>query len=74
MLLKIFGSKEYEITEGWRNIHNEEFYDLYSSPNIIRVNKSRKVIWAGHVARMGDRRCAYRVLVERPDEKNHFKP
>ena len=52
-----------EVTEEWRKLHNEELFDLCCSPNIILVIKSRRVRWAGHVARMGERRGAYRVLV-----------
>jgi hypothetical protein len=51
------------LTGEWRRLHNKEFYALYSSPNIIRVIKSRRLRWAGHVARMGERRGAYRALV-----------
>jgi hypothetical protein len=50
-----------------RRLHNEELNDLYSSPNIIRVIKSRRMRWAGHVARMGEKRDAYRILVGRPE-------
>jgi hypothetical protein len=53
----------------WRKLHNNELHDLYSSPNIVRVIKSRRMMWAGHVARMGKGRGAYRVLVERPEGK-----
>jgi len=53
----------------WRRLHNEELYDLYCSPNIIWVIRSRRMSWAGHVARMGVRTCAYRALVARPEEK-----
>ena len=66
MLRKIFGPKRDEVAEEWRRLHNEELYDLYFSPNIIRVIKSRRMRWAGHVARMGDRRSWYMVLVGRP--------
>jgi hypothetical protein len=52
-----------EVTGEWRRLHSEELYDLYSSPNFIQVIKSRIMRWAGHVACMGDRRGAYRVLV-----------
>jgi hypothetical protein len=55
------------VTGEWRRLHNEELNDLYSSPNIIRVIKSRRMRWAGHVARMGEGRGAYRVLVRRPE-------
>jgi hypothetical protein len=63
VLRRIFGPKRDEATGEWRKLHNEELYDLYSSPNIIRTIKSRRMKWAGHVARMGTRRSAYRVLV-----------
>jgi len=53
----------------WRKMHNEELNDLYSSPNIVRVIKSRRMRWAGHVARMGEERGAYRVLVVKPEGK-----
>jgi hypothetical protein len=56
-----------EITVEWRRLRNEELYDLYCSPNNIRVTKSRRMRWAGHVARMGARRGLYRVLMGRPD-------
>jgi hypothetical protein len=64
---KVFGSERNEIKGEWRRLHNEELYDLYSLPNIFWVIKSRRVRWAEHVARMGERRGAYRVLVGRPD-------
>ena len=53
----------------WRKLHNEELNDLYCSPNIVRVIKSRRMSWAGHVARMGERRGVYRILVGKPDGK-----
>jgi hypothetical protein len=56
-----------EVTEEWRRLHNKELYALYSSPNIIRVIKSKRLRWAGHVARMGERRGAYRALVGKPE-------
>jgi hypothetical protein len=56
-----------EATGEWRRLHNEELNDLYSSPNIIRVIKSRRIRWAGRVARMGAKRGAYRILVRRPE-------
>jgi hypothetical protein len=55
--------KRDEVTGGWRKLHNEELHKLYSSPSIIRVVKSRRMRWAGHTARMGERRNAYRILV-----------
>jgi hypothetical protein len=65
----ILGPKRGEITGEWRRLHNKELYALYSSPNIIRLIKSRRLRWAGHVARMGDRRVAYRVLVGIPEAR-----
>jgi hypothetical protein len=67
VLRRIFGPKSDEATGEWRRPHNEELDDLYSSPNIIRVIKSGRMRWAGHVARMGEKRGAYRILVERPE-------
>jgi hypothetical protein len=60
VLRKTFGSKRDEVRGDWKRLHNEELYDLYSSPNIIPVIKSRGMRWAGNVARMGDRRGLYR--------------
>jgi hypothetical protein len=68
VLRKIFGPKREE-DESWRKLHNDELHSLYSSPNIFRVIKSRKMRWAGHVARMGEGRGAYRVLVGRTEGK-----
>jgi hypothetical protein len=69
VLRKIFGSKRDEVTGEWRKLHNEELRDLYSSLNIIRIIKSRRMRWAGHVARMGEKRNAYRLLVGKPEGK-----
>ena len=66
VLRKIFAAKKYEITGEWRTLHNAELHALYSSPNIIRSHKSRRLRWAGYVARMEQSRNAYRVLVEKP--------
>jgi hypothetical protein len=55
-LRRIFGPKGNEVAGGWRKLHNEDLRDLYSSPSIIRIIKSRRMRWAGHVARMGDKR------------------
>jgi hypothetical protein len=68
VLSRIFGPKRDEVTGEWRRLHNEKLYALYSSPN-IRAIKSRRVRWAGHVARMGDRRGAYRVLVGKHERR-----
>jgi hypothetical protein len=69
---RIFGPKRDEATGEWRRLHNEERNDLYSSPNIIRVIKSRRMILAGHVARIVEKRGAYRILVGRPEEGDHL--
>ncbi|KAJ4431642.1 hypothetical protein ANN_20241 [Periplaneta americana] len=69
VLRKIFGAKRDEVTGEWRKLHNTELHALYSSPDIIRKIKSRRLRWAGHVARMGESRNAYRVLVGRPEGK-----
>jgi len=69
VLRGIFGPRRDEVTGEWRRLHNEELNDLYSSPNIVRVIKSRRMKWAGHVARMGEERGVYRVLVGKPDGK-----
>jgi hypothetical protein len=66
VLRRIFGTKRDGVTGEWRRLHNEELNDLYSSPNIIRVIKSRRMRWAGHVARMGEGRGSYWDMVGRP--------
>jgi len=63
VLRRIFGPRRDEVTGEWRRLHNEELNDLYSSPNIVRVIKSRRMRWAGHVARMGEEKGAYSALV-----------
>jgi hypothetical protein len=63
------GPRRDEVPGEWRTLHNEELNDLYVSPIIIRVIKSRRMRWAGHVARMGERRGVYRVLVGKPERK-----
>jgi hypothetical protein len=68
-LRRIFGPKRDEVTGEWRKLHNEELHILYLSPNIIRQIKSRRVRWVRHVARMGEERKVYRVLVGRPEGK-----
>ena len=69
VLSRIFGSKSDEGTGEWRKIHNEELNNLYFSPNILRVIKSRRMRWAGHVASVGEGRGVYRVLVGKPERK-----
>ena len=67
VLRRIFGLRRDEVTGEWRRLHNEELNDLYSSPNIVRVIKSRRMRWAGHVARKDEEREVYRVLVGKPE-------
>ena len=69
VLRRVFGRKRDEVTGGWRKLHNEELGDLYSLPNIVRVVKSRRMRWAGHVACMGEGRGVHRVLVGKPEGK-----
>jgi hypothetical protein len=64
---RVFGPKRDEVTGEWRKLHNEELHNLYSSPDIIRQIKSRRIIWTGHVARMGEERKVYKVLVGKPE-------
>ena len=66
VLRRIFGPRRDEVTGEWRKLHNGELNDLCSSPNILRVIKSRRMRWAGHVARTGERRGVYRGLVGKP--------
>jgi hypothetical protein len=70
VLRKVFGPKRDEVTGGWRKLHKEELRDLYSSPSIIRMMKSRRRRWAGHVARMGEKRNSYRLLERKPERKS----
>jgi hypothetical protein len=65
----IFGPKRDELMGEWRKLHNKELHYLYSSPSIIRIMKSRRMRWAGHVARMREKRNAYRLLVRKPEGK-----
>jgi PAS domain-containing protein len=69
VLRRIFGPKREEVTGEWRKLHSEELNGLYSLPNIVRVIKSRRMRWAGHVACMGEGRVVYRVLVGKPEGK-----
>jgi hypothetical protein len=71
VLRRIFGPKRDEVAGGWRRLHNEELHNLYASLNIIRVIKSRKMSWAGHIACMGGMENVYKVLVGKPKRKNH---
>jgi hypothetical protein len=69
VLRTVFGPKRQEVAGGWRRLHNEELHNLYTSSNIIRMIKSRRLRWAGLVARMGEGRGVFRVLVGRPEGK-----
>jgi hypothetical protein len=69
MLRRTFGPKRDEVTGEWRKLHNKELHDLYSPPSVIRKVKWRRIRWAGHVARMGVKRNAYRLLVGKPEGK-----
>jgi len=70
VLRRLFGPKRDEVTGEWRKLRNEELNDLYSSSSVIRVIKSRRMRWAGHVALMDERRGVYRVLVGKPEKKS----
>jgi hypothetical protein len=69
VLTRIFGPKRDEVTGGWRELHNEELHNLCFSPSIIRLIKSRRMRLAGNVARMGEKRNAYRILMGKPEGK-----
>jgi hypothetical protein len=73
VLRRIFGPKRDEVTGEWRRLHNKELHPLHSLPNIIRVIKSRRLRWAGHVARMGKRRGAYKALVGKPEGRSSLE-
>jgi hypothetical protein len=72
-LSRIFGPKRDELAGEWRKLHNEELRDLYSSASIIRIIKSRRLRWARRVARMGEKRNAYRLLVRKPEGKRALR-
>jgi len=72
VLRRIFGPKRDVVIREWRKLYNEELNDLYYSPSIVRVIKWRRMRWAGHVSRMGERRGAFRVLVGKPGERDHL--
>jgi hypothetical protein len=69
VLRKIFGLKRDEVTGEWRKLHNKELHYLYSSPSIIRIIKLRRMRWMGHVARMGEKKNVYRLLMGKPERK-----
>jgi hypothetical protein len=69
VLKKIFELRRGEVTGGWRELHNEEFHNMYFLPIIIRMMKSRRIRWVEHTARMGEKKTACRLLVTKPEEK-----
>jgi hypothetical protein len=71
LLRRIFVSKGDEIKGGWRKLHNEELHNLYSLPDIIRIIKSKRIRWTGHVARMGSKSNAYMALMGKPEGRDH---
>jgi hypothetical protein len=73
VLRRVFGPKRDEMTGEWRKLHNEELNDLYSLLNIVRVVKSRRMRWEGHVARMGEERGVHRLLVGKPEGKKPLR-
>jgi hypothetical protein len=73
VLRRIFGLKRDEVIGGWRKVHHREVHNLYCSPNIIRMMKSRRVWWVGYVACMRVKRNSYRILMGKPEGKNHWK-
>ena len=73
VLRRIFGPKRDGVTGEWRKLHNEELKDLYSSPSIVRVIKSRRMRWVGHVTRMEEGRGVHKVLMGKADGKNHWR-
>ena len=73
VLRRIFGPRRDEVTGERRRMHNEELNDLYCSPNIVRVIKSRRMRWTGHVVCMWERRGVYRVLIGKSEGKNHLE-
>jgi hypothetical protein len=73
VLTRIFGPKRDEVTGERTKLHNEETHELYSSPSIIRIMKSRRTRWAGHVAQMGEKRNAYRLLVGKPEGRRSLE-
>ena len=72
VLRRVFGPKRDEVTEEWRKLHTEELSDLYSLPSILLVVKSRRMRWAGHVVRMGEGRGVHKVLVGKPEGRDHW--
>jgi hypothetical protein len=74
VLRRNYGPKGDEVIGSWRKLHNKELHNLYSLPSIIRIIKSRRMRWAGHVKFMGEKRNAYRILVEELEGKRLGRP
>jgi hypothetical protein len=72
-VLRRFGAKREEVTGEWRKLRNSELHDLYSSPSKIRIIKSWRMRWTGHVARMGEKRNSYRLLVGKPERRRPLR-
>jgi hypothetical protein len=68
--MRIFGPKREEVAGSWRRLHNEEIHNLYASPNVVRVIKSRRITWTSHVVYMGEMKNAYIILARKPGEKS----
>jgi hypothetical protein len=73
ILRRIFGSKKNEVTESWRKLHDEELHNLYSSQNIVKVVRLRRMTWVGYVVPMGETRSAFRILVGKPEGKRPLR-
>jgi hypothetical protein len=73
VLKRIFGPMRDEMVVGWRKLHNEELHDLYPSPSIIRIIKSRRMRWTGHVAQIGEKRNVYWLLEEKSEGKKQLR-
>jgi hypothetical protein len=73
VLGRTFGPRRNEEISGWRKLHNEELHNVYCLPSIITIIKSRRMRWAGNVAQIGEKRNAYRILVGKPEGKNHYE-
>jgi hypothetical protein len=73
VLRRIFVPSRKEVVGGWRRLHNEELHNFYASPNIIRVIKSRGMRWVGHIANIGEMRNVYKILVRKPEGRDHVE-
>jgi hypothetical protein len=73
VLMRIYEPRRNEVPGGWRKLHNEELHNLYSSPSIFRIKKSRRMRWAGHMARIEEKRNVYKLLVGKPEGKRQLE-